>query len=59
MRRGAPPAGFTGWGSGAPFFRASAFVSRLFAPLPFRFCPHALTLPLEHMRSHVFPWALT
>lgn len=51
MRRGAPPAGCTGWGSGAP----------LFAPLSFSILPACATLmlPLEHMRSHVFPWALT
>ncbi|GEM_PF-2025797 len=52
MRRGAAPlVGFAGWGSGAP----------LFAPLSFSILPAcaALMLPLEHMRSHVFPRALT
>lgn len=53
MRRGAAPlVGFTGWGSGASLFRASAFCAR-----PFR--AFALILPLERMISHVFPWALT
>ena len=56
MRRGAPPAGCTGWGSGAPPFYASVF---------FDSAPHAspahplLMLPLEHMISHVFTGALT
>ena len=61
MRRGAPPAGCTGWGSGAPSFRTPLFVPSLFAPLSFSILPAcaALMLPLEHMHSHVFPCALT
>ena len=44
MRRGAAPlVGFTGWGSGTPFFRAPAFYA------------FALIVPLERMISHVFP----
>lgn len=47
-----PPAGFTGWGSGAPPFCTFPLrVSSIRAS--------ALMLPLERMISHVFPWALT
>lgn len=57
MRRGAVPRLVLPAGGVAP---------RLFTPLSFSILPpHAsparplLMLPLEHMRSHVFPWALT
>lgn len=56
MRRGAPPTGCTGWGSGAPLF-----VPSLFAPRFFWRCPHAPTrthaLSRVPMGSHLTPIA--
>ena len=66
MRRGAAPlAGFTGWGSGAPPFRASAFSALSFSILPAHatliLCPHAPTRAHDFSRvpmgSHLTPIA--
>ena len=61
MRRGAPPAGFTGWGSGAPLFRAFAFCASVFFDSARVRCPHAPTrthaLSRVPMGSHLTPIA--
>lgn len=60
MRRGAPSGWFYWLGEWRPVFSCPAFFDSALM-----LDPHALPLfsaimlPLEHMISHVFPWALT